>query len=99
MIEPRLTERAEADLEEIWLHVANHSSDAADRIVDSILKQSRAHVSFPSMGQRRDELQPALRSFVVGSYVVYYRVAEPTIEVIRVLHGARDVKPLFPSEG
>jgi toxin ParE1/3/4 len=50
------------------------------------------------MGQSRDELRPGLRCFVVSPYVVFYRPIEDTIEVLRVLHGARDISSLIEPE-
>jgi toxin ParE1/3/4 len=98
MNEPRLTEQAEADLDELWAYIAANNPDAADRMVDAVLESSRTHVRFPGMGQSRDELQAGLRCFVVLPYVVYYRVLEDTIEVLRILHGARDISGLIEPE-
>ena len=50
---------------------------------------------FPCLDQNRDEIGPGLRSFVVSPYVVFYRQVEDTIEVLRVLHGARDLGGVF----
>jgi len=41
-----------------------------------------------------DEVAVGLRYFVVGSYVVFYRV-ENQIEIARILHGAQDFEPFF----
>ena len=49
------------------------------------------------MGPRRPELGTELRSFAVARYVIYYRPIEGGIEVIRVLHSARDVRRHIPS--
>ena len=87
MIEPRLTEQAEADLDDLWAYIAANNPDAADRMVDAVLEASRVHVRFPGMGQNRDDLRPGLRCFVVSPYVVFYRPVEETIEVLRILHG------------
>ena len=46
---------------------------------------------WPEMGRARPELAPGLRSFVVARYLVYYRVTRDAVEVVRVLHGRRDV--------
>jgi toxin ParE1/3/4 len=89
MNEPRLTLQAEADLEELWAYIAANNPDAADRMVDAVLEASRMHVRFPGIGQKRDDLRPGLRCFVVSPYVVFYRPIEDTIEVLRILHGAR----------
>lgn len=63
MTEPRLTEQAEADLDELWAYIAVGNPDAADRMVDAVLEGSRKHVRFPSMGQNREDLRPELRGF------------------------------------
>ena len=62
MIEPRLTEQAEADLDEVWAYIAANNPDAADRMVDAILESSRLHVRFPGMGLNRNDLRPGLAS-------------------------------------
>ena len=66
MIEPRLTDQAEADLNDVWATIAASRPDAADRMVDAILEGSRKHVRFPNLGQNRDEIGPGLRCFVVS---------------------------------
>ena len=43
------------------------------------------------MGRQRDELMPDLRSFPAWRYVVYDLASADGIELVRVLHGARDI--------
>ena len=43
----------------------------------------------------QEELGPALHSFPVDAYIVFYRSARGGIEVVRVLHGARDIPGQF----
>jgi len=47
------------------------------------------------MGKTRDHLSPGLRSFSVASYQTFYRIVPGGIELVRVLHGARDLNALF----
>lgn len=89
------TPLARRDLREIWTYVAADSVSAADRLVDAIIEKCGLLATQPEMGQRRPELEPRLRAFSVGNYVVFYRPVEDGIEVARVLHGARDVDRLF----
>ena len=52
----------------------------------------------PFVGELRDEVLPNLRCFPVGSYAIYYRpclTAEVAIDIIRVLHAARDIQSIF----
>ena len=47
------------------------------------------------MGRARDELAPDLRSFPFGRYVIFYEPIEDGIDVVRVLHSARDIDAVF----
>ena len=48
-------------------------------------------VQDPLAGRERPELMPALRSFPVGNYVIFYVPVSDGIEVLRVMSGWRDV--------
>ncbi len=67
-------------------------------MVDAVLEGARMHVRFPNMGQTRNELRPGLRCFVVSPFIVFNRPVEDTIEVLRIVHGARDVGAIFETE-
>ncbi len=47
-------------------------------------------------GEDVGQLMPGLRRTTRGSYVLYYRPADHGIDVVRVVHGARDIGNLFP---
>jgi toxin ParE1/3/4 len=49
----------------------------------------------PGIGRQREDLAPRLRGFPFGNYVIFYRPMENGVEIVRVLHGARDLPPLF----
>src|SRR3989304_1704163 len=94
---PGITRRplAEADILEVWDYIADDSIDAADRWVDRPDEQLRLLAAQPMMGRARDELAPGVRSFPFGRYVVFYAPLDDGIDVIRGLHGARDVHAVF----
>ena len=50
------------------------------------------------MGRVRDELEPGMRSFPFGRYVIFYMPIDEGIDVVRVLHGARDIDAIFTGE-
>ena len=97
---PQVTRRplAEADILEIWDYIADDSLTAADRWVDHLDEQFRVLATQPSMGRARDELAPDVRSFPFGRYVIFYMPLDDGIDVVRVLHGARDVDAVFNPE-
>lgn len=89
--------KAMADLADIWAYIAEDSSrhaDATARVNGEFQMLARQ----PRMGRERPELFAGLRSFPIGSYVVFYLPRARGIEVVRVLHGARDLKPFFEQE-
>lgn len=90
------TRRAEQDLEEIWLHIALDNPAAADGVLDQIAQTCSLLLANPKMGRARPELAPELRSFPASrSYILFYRPVWNGVEIVRVLHGARDVGVAF----
>ena len=49
----------------------------------------------PGIGMARDELAPGLRGFPVGDYLIFYRRDRGSIDIVRVLHGSRDLSRFF----
>lgn len=86
---------AERDLDEIWFYIAKDNIDAADRVLRRIQDKCQQYATQPLMGGHREDLGENLRNFVVGSYVIFYRPLADGIEVVRVIHGARDVDAMF----
>jgi toxin ParE1/3/4 len=97
---PQVTRRplAETDILEIWDYIADDSLTAADRWVDHLDEQFRVLATQPMMGRARDELALGVRSFPFGRYVVFYVPLDDGIDVVRVLHGARDIDAVFNPE-
>lgn len=89
---------AALDLEEIWSYVSKENRAAALRVVESIHQRFPILARNPEIGTRRDELSANTRCLAVGAYVIYFRPLQNpafTVEILRVLHGARDVSELF----
>jgi len=84
-----------ADLHSIRRYIQQDSVAAARRMVDRIEATCEQLAANPRLGERRVDFGEAIRIFSVGNYVVFYRPADRGIEVIRVLHGARDYESLF----
>ncbi len=90
--------RALDDLAEIWAYIADDSPDQADAFVDLVDSKFQALSRRPRLGRRRPELSPDIRSLAVGRYVVFYLPLSHGIEVVRVLHGSRDIESIFENE-
>ncbi|MGD0796862.1 MAG: type II toxin-antitoxin system RelE/ParE family toxin [Acidobacteriaceae bacterium] len=94
----RVSPRAEADLDDIWLYVAKESGgiETASRLIDTIASRFLLLAGFPYAGRARDhDLGTGMRSFPVGEYVIVYSVEGPSVSILRVVHGRRDLEALF----
>lgn len=96
MAEVFRTEPAQRDLLEIWVHIAENSLEAADRFLSTVNATCHTIADTPGIGRKREEFGKGLRSFPLGSYLLFYRPIKGGIEVVRVLHGARNIQNLFP---
>jgi toxin ParE1/3/4 len=86
---------AELDLLDIWDYIADDSPDRADDFLDRIESKLMTLAQNSGLGRKRSDLLPNLRSFPIGNYVVFYQQIEGGIDVIRLLHGSRDVEEVF----
>jgi toxin ParE1/3/4 len=86
---------AEEDLREIWAYVAEHNTEAAGSLIKEITRRFALLRDHPQMGQQQDKLLINLRSFAVKNYIIFYQPFEGGIEILRVLHGTRDVGSMF----
>ena len=92
------TEHAEADLAEIFDYLDEHSPQAAERLAAAIDERGALLSQFPQLGRSREELAAGLRSLVVERYVLFYRVTAHAVEILRILHGSRDIDSIMKGE-
>jgi toxin ParE1/3/4 len=87
--------QAAEDVAEIWDYIADDSLSAADRWIDRLDEQFQVLATQPLMGRAQDELIAGIRSFPFGRYVIFYSPLRDGIDVVRVLHSARDIDAAF----
>ncbi|TIS96191.1 type II toxin-antitoxin system RelE/ParE family toxin [Mesorhizobium sp.] len=86
------TANAEEDLIATWLHIARDDEAAADRLLDRIEARWQQLATYPFSGAPREDIAPGIRHLVVGEYLILYRVGEDAVEILRVLHGRRNIE-------
>jgi plasmid stabilization system protein ParE len=93
-----LTEQAEADLNEAWEYVAESNLDAADQLREELYTAMQKLADMPGMGRLRLELADERHRFwIVRPYVIVYRHDTNPLQIIRIIHGARDIENLLCS--
>jgi toxin ParE1/3/4 len=80
---------------EIWSYIADDSVANADAFIDKLNETIQVLANQSGVGRRREELAPGILSFPFGRYIIFYRASQDAIEIIRVLHGARDIQTIF----
>ena len=96
--------RADRDIDEQLIFLANQSHSLAAKFLDSIERTLHLITESPDRGflwddETHHEREIRVRAVVGFSNVlVFYRTAELAVEIIRVLHGARDIVTLLGNE-
>ncbi|MEI9427863.1 MULTISPECIES: type II toxin-antitoxin system RelE/ParE family toxin [unclassified Mesorhizobium] len=88
----RLLPQATVDLESIGDYIASHDPRAAVRLVDALERRWDLLTLHPFSGAPRDDIAPGIRHLIVGEYLTLYRVGGDAIEILRVLHGRRNIE-------
>jgi toxin ParE1/3/4 len=86
---------AQSDIAETYAFMAQRSVDDAEHWLSSVEEQCQMLAEMPEMGRQRYELPGKLRSFLVGKYILFYRPITDGVEIVRVVHGSRDIEKLF----
>lgn len=96
---PRIirTAAAEEDIIDIWFYIAveNKSQLNADRFMKRLDERLEFIARNPGIGMRKDHYSLGLLQLVFDKYLIFYFELEDGIEVVRVLHSARDIRELF----
>jgi toxin ParE1/3/4 len=94
----RLTPQARTELLEAIRYIANDSPNAA-RGLRHVVEEALIRLGqFPRTGVRRPEWAPAPIRFLSLSSYSYWIVYDPTPmppEVLRIIHGARDIPTML----
>lgn len=89
-----LTNKAVADLNEIWEYtLENWSENQADRYYNMLLDICQDIANNPEIGKNYDGIKPELFGLKANRHVIFYRKSEVNpIEITRILHELMDLK-------
>ncbi|MBD2509408.1 type II toxin-antitoxin system RelE/ParE family toxin [Nostoc sp. ATCC 53789] len=92
------TPLAVSDLDNIYEYIAANDLAIVGRLLNRFTQLFRKLAAMPGIGRNRPELGEGIRSFSSGNYVIFYRTVEGGIQIMRVLHGARDIEKIFAQD-
>ncbi|HEX4372538.1 MAG TPA: type II toxin-antitoxin system RelE/ParE family toxin [Puia sp.] len=88
-----ISKKAVADLEEIWLYtVEKWSVEQADRYYDLIFDEISYICKNNNSGRSMEHVRKGYRASKVKSHLIFYRILNDTIQVIRILHERMDIE-------
>jgi toxin ParE1/3/4 len=92
----RLSAEAEEDLGEIFDYTEQQfGSEQAATYLYELEASLLTLLANPNAGRERNEIRAGLRSITPNSHVIFYRICDDHIRVVRVLHGSRDLPRFF----
>ena len=90
-----VSEQALRDLTEIHEYIRAERPMAADRMIERFWRTFEFLCDFPNSGHVRSDVRDARYRFKrVKSFLIGYRVDGSDVRIVRVLHGARDFRPI-----
>lgn len=91
--------QAIVDLRHIEEYYANRAGpEIAQGLVERVTGTlERLLVRNPRVGRARPHLGEDVRAFPVLPYIIFYRVLDRRVYVIRIVHGHRDIRPPLAS--
>jgi toxin ParE1/3/4 len=96
--------QAERELDDCAAYIARHSQSAAQRFYSAAQRTFEFLAAFPEAGSLMAVGRPDLVGVRVmtvrryPNYLVFYRPITDGIEVLRVVHGSRDLDQLLSDE-
>ena len=90
---------AERDVQRILSYIRERNPGAIKRVKSELRSAMRTLADFPGFGHLRMEAgDDSLRFWSVYSYLIVYRPNTKPLEIVRVIHGARDLGRIFGEE-
>lgn len=86
---------ASRDLNEIADYFAENSLEAGEQFFRAFNRKCQQLITFPNSGKSYAAIRPDLRGLSLESYVIFYRILDDGVEILRVVSGRRNFPSLF----
>jgi len=95
------TAEAKEDIIELFRYFDEQDASLGDRFLEALNETYEMIAHMPELGELYHFRDPAMKDARVrrvkkfSNYLIFYRIETDRIEILRVLHGARDYMNLF----
>ena len=83
------------DLEDIIDYFTERNVEAGDLLLNEFTKKCRYITQFPLIGRSYSQIYNYLRGIPMQNYIIFYRVIDEDIEIMRVIRGDRNLEAIF----
>ncbi|MEH1765838.1 MAG: type II toxin-antitoxin system RelE/ParE family toxin [Nostoc sp.] len=90
-----IAKEASQDLDEILDYFLVRNINVGERFIQGFNKKCQNIAQFPNIGRSYANFDPSLRGIPLDSYIIFYRVFEDSVVIVRVISGYRDLKSIF----
>ena len=91
----RISPKAEQEIAEIEEFISRENPVRALSYVQELRKKIAKVAVSPQLYRERPELKPGLRAAQHGNYLIFFRIVDQVVEIVRVRHGATDLGRFF----
>jgi toxin ParE1/3/4 len=96
MIELIISPEASQDLNTIADYFMVHNVDAGERLFQQFNKRCKQLAAFPNSGRAYANLRSDLRGVNCEGFIIFYRVTDQDLVILRVINGCQNLTGIFP---
>jgi toxin ParE1/3/4 len=89
---------ASGDLNNIADYFLTVNVSAGEKLFQEFNQKCKNLANFPKMGKSYNHIKPNLRGLTLNSYIIFYRIIDDTIEILRVVNGRQDLEFIFSED-
>lgn len=94
-----LSYEADLDLDAIFDYTENeYGFNQAVKYLTDIDNVFNSLIENPNIGRARNEIKKGLFSLTEQKHIIFYRILNNYIRIVRVLHGSKDIPKSFGKE-
>jgi toxin ParE1/3/4 len=86
---------ASQDLNEIADYFMENNIEAGERFFREFNRKCKQIVAFPNSGKSYAQIRQDLRGLPLEGYIIFYRLLDDGIEIMRVISGRRNLPSIF----
>lgn len=91
----RISPSASRDLNAIAEYYLETNIEAGEVLFQEFNKKCKNLVQFPSIGKSYTDIKSDLRGIPLKGYIIFYRLIDEGVEILRVVSGRQNLEALF----